>query len=351
MFHWTKFVMMASLGASLWPGLVRAQHLEVKGNASVATGDKAAGLAVGLPPADRQAKVHIKATGYFLGENADGTSQGADIPLLLQPENSSTAFGFLNPHGRQAFALNLEADDGTTTGRGMPVFYDKFDGIWHPSFYLRNGSVGIGRTPEYSLDVSGDIRANGWIRTNGSAGWYSQTYGGGWWMYDEFWMRTYNEKSIWTGAGYLGSNGGLTIGYGGAPPPWAGAAFAGSVGIGTREPAHQLDVYGDIGVRGVDAIRLDGTNAHLFPWSTGYADRTVHVGAGAVTNLQVHGTVTATAITVEEGVKVYKIVNSRCEGVGGLTVEQTCLACSIGDRLCAGKKYPVDNAYLGKLVN
>ncbi|MGL5098494.1 MAG: tail fiber domain-containing protein, partial [Fusobacteriaceae bacterium] len=42
----------------------------------------------------------------------------------------------------------------------------------------------------------GTIYLNNWIRTSGSTGWYSQTYGGGWYMVDTTWIRTYGSKPI-----------------------------------------------------------------------------------------------------------------------------------------------------------
>lgn len=33
---------------------------------------------------------------------------------------------------------------------------------------------------------------NGWFRSYGQQGWYSQTYGGGWYMTDTRWLRAYN---------------------------------------------------------------------------------------------------------------------------------------------------------------
>ncbi len=41
-----------------------------------------------------------------------------------------------------------------------------------------SGNVGIGTaTPTYTLDTNGDVINNGWYRSRGDSGWYSETYG------------------------------------------------------------------------------------------------------------------------------------------------------------------------------
>lgn len=109
-----------------------------------------------------------------------------------------------------------------------------------------NGRVGIGTTaPAYLLHVAGDVYANGgWFRVSGNQGLYWESWGGGFYMSDATWIRTYNNKNIWTGAGLLGSDGGLTVGYGGATPPVGGAVIAANMGIGTSTPATRLHVLG-----------------------------------------------------------------------------------------------------------
>ena len=63
------------------------------------------------------------------------------------------------------------------------------------TFYTQNGGCA------YKL-------LNGFFRTYGNTGWYSETYGGGWYMIDNVWVRTYGEKSLYTGAGSIYTHGG-----------------------------------------------------------------------------------------------------------------------------------------------
>ncbi|MCW1892434.1 MAG: tail fiber domain-containing protein [Candidatus Uhrbacteria bacterium] len=164
---------------------------------------------------------------------------------------------------------------GTMTNNQAKLFYQSKESAWSSGwkeFILANsaGNVGIGTTaPAYKVDVNGDVIAN-WVRTRGATGWYNETYAGGWYMSDPSWIRSYNAKNVWTSTGLLGSDGGLTIGYGGATPPQptgqAGAIIAGTVGIGTSNPTNgRLDVRstggdavygytpGGTGVRGIAA--------------------------------------------------------------------------------------------------
>ncbi|MFL3632159.1 shufflon system plasmid conjugative transfer pilus tip adhesin PilV [Xanthomonas campestris] len=56
-----------------------------------------------------------------------------------------------------------------------------------------------------------EIYANNWFRTRGNGGWYSEPYGGGFYMSDSAWIRAYNNKNIYTGgevrAGQITSDG------------------------------------------------------------------------------------------------------------------------------------------------
>lgn len=43
-----------------------------------------------------------------------------------------------------------------------------------------------------------DVYSSSWLRTVGQTGWYSESYGGGWYMTDSTWLRAYNNKQIYT---------------------------------------------------------------------------------------------------------------------------------------------------------
>lgn len=45
-----------------------------------------------------------------------------------------------------------------------------------------------------------DVYSNSWLRTVGAAGWYNETYDGGWYMTDSIWLRAYSNKQIYTGS-------------------------------------------------------------------------------------------------------------------------------------------------------
>lgn len=149
---------------------------------------------VGVGTSTPLSRLHSVASGGFGGENADGVSLGNNVPILAQSD--STVLGFLNKDSRQAFAINIEGNAGTKIARGYPVFYDKYDGNWHSSIYLRNGNVGIGTaTPSEKLEVNGNMKLTGRIIQDD---WTSPTLQSEWVVYDS----TYNQPGY-----YMDKNG------------------------------------------------------------------------------------------------------------------------------------------------
>jgi hypothetical protein len=107
-----------------------------------------------------------------------------------------------------------------------------------------SGNLLIGTSTDsgQKLQVNGDSFTNGTIGIGGTNVFYFNTYGGGWYMSDTTYIRTYNDKTIWTGSGYLASQGGLSVGYGGLNPGSQNAIIAGNVGINNTAPVRKLDI-------------------------------------------------------------------------------------------------------------
>jgi hypothetical protein len=117
---------------------------------------------IGIGTTNPLYKLHVVANGGFANENPDGTSQQGSVPIVAQSD--STAFGIINASGRPAFALNIDGNTGAINERGVPTFYDRFDGAWHASIFLKNGNVGIGAVNSGGkLDIKADATtAGGW---------------------------------------------------------------------------------------------------------------------------------------------------------------------------------------------
>lgn len=62
--------------------------------------------------------------------------------------------------------------------------------------------IGGYNNTSYALSTSSFI-CNSWVRSVGSTGWYSQTYGGGIYMTDTTYVRVYNGKRFYASGGYL----------------------------------------------------------------------------------------------------------------------------------------------------
>lgn len=67
-----------------------------------------------------------------------------------------------------------------------------------------------------TTNTTGETYTGGWFRTKGDSGWYNEKWVGGWYMTDPNWVRSYADKSIYTGgtvlAGALQSGGRTTVG-------------------------------------------------------------------------------------------------------------------------------------------
>ena len=250
--------------------------------------------------------------------------------LIIAGGNNPT-IGILDSTGNNPWAITNGGDDLEFSQ--MPALSDGSTGPSTRLTLKAGGNVGIGTgSPSALLEVNGTSQFDGaatfsagpytndWFRVNGSNGIYWSTYGGGWYMTDSTYLRTYNSKGVFAenaaGRGVQGASengdrsgcfgsdcvGGTATTHGvyGNGTTWAGyfsgpVYMSGKVGIGTGSPQTTLDVNGDISVGGIDAIRRDGNNAYLFPFGTGLTNEDVYVGGGTTINLVVDGNAYANA--------------------------------------------------------
>lgn len=123
------------------------------------------------------------------------------------------------------------------------------------------GSWGIGTTnPAYMLHVAGSIIADGWLRTYGARGWYSESYGGGWWMQGNTYIENYGSKRIKISgindyyAVWIAGGGLCCEGYGGTS--WGNGHGALNVGIANNEWQTPLLLAYRVGAGTAGANRL-----------------------------------------------------------------------------------------------
>jgi hypothetical protein len=185
---------------------------------------------VGIGTSTPLYRLHVVAPGGFGPEDSDGLSLAGNVPLIAQ--SNSTAIGVINASGRQAFALNVDYTGGTTNTRGVPSFYDKYDGNWHHCLSLRNGRVGVNTyDPQATLDVNGDISIMGKHALRGN----------------DTWLRLNQDGKFPSGVHTPGVFAPVSLNVGGMSgwgnPGGGNVWVTGSVGIGTT-PGAKLHVAG-----------------------------------------------------------------------------------------------------------
>ena len=126
------------------------------------------------------------------------SSDTSDYRTRLQINHSSGSYTAILP--AKSGTLAMTSDIPTVT-----------------NYYWANVRVSSSSSTSTSPTFSTAYTSN-WFRSNGNTGWRSESYGGGWYMTDNTWIRTYGSKSVYQNTGqirtdgYLVTNGGITIG-------------------------------------------------------------------------------------------------------------------------------------------
>lgn len=147
-------------------------------------------------------------------QSSNGTSYGTNYEVWTAYNSNKdsvnwSAQTFFSSIGLKSRNICIETDNSGNHGGCSSEINN-----WNSRLYLQHksgqhlqmcnggGNVAIGGiSPDYKLNVSGDIRASSWIRTDGATGWYSQSYGGGIYMTDSDMVQVYNNKVLYN-SGY-----------------------------------------------------------------------------------------------------------------------------------------------------
>ena len=165
----------------------------------------------------------ITASGSITGATLKGGKiSGSDIVANTMTANES--YSIYNGDSSQKIlyfdgtSIKLgKMGTGTSIQSGAGFeFFDKTITMYG-SLSLYSGDITTpgkvqGKTLTATADMNTDtIYASNWFRSRGNTGWYSEDYGGGWYMADSDWIRAYNGKGITTTGnmsigGYIQSN-------------------------------------------------------------------------------------------------------------------------------------------------
>lgn len=128
-----------------------------------------------------------------------GNTGYAHTSYYFRPSYSSSGFTEVSLTIQNASASNTPTFTTTHSFNAYGVGYHKY-------------GLGVGRSAPNEGYAGGiyanTILANDWFRSEGNTGWLNQTYKGGWYMSDTYFIRSYGEKSVYIGSGSYRNGGG-----------------------------------------------------------------------------------------------------------------------------------------------
>ncbi|KKW23663.1 MAG: hypothetical protein UY67_C0019G0008 [Candidatus Kaiserbacteria bacterium GW2011_GWA2_52_12] len=168
-------------------------------------------------------------TGYYVDPNSMSNMERVDFSYGYDRNNT----GYYIDLDNRTNLLNLTASGDVRAA----IFYDQNNTGYYvdPSSmsnmervdfsygYDRNNTgyyIDLNNGTNLNYATANDWYANSWFRVNGGGGIYWQAYGGGWYMQDSTWIRSYNGKYLYISAGLdtggasgIACGGGLGGGY------------------------------------------------------------------------------------------------------------------------------------------
>lgn len=105
--------------------------------------------------------------------------------------------------GTPQMYISTQKSDATSYGT-MYLFYTSYNANKSDRPWICSTLNAYGR-----ITTASDIYSQSWVRTVGTTGWYSESYGGGIYMTDSTYVRVYNNKSFYVSGNIL-ATGGIT---------------------------------------------------------------------------------------------------------------------------------------------
>jgi hypothetical protein len=189
------------------------------------------------------------------GINNDSGNNGGDVNVneSLRVSGSITCIQGTCPANS---AVRLTPNLHLNAGPGYAVILNWDNGTTGANQTFRVGN-GQGSDAFY-VYADGQAFTTNWWRSMGNTGWYSQTHGGGWFMTDNTWLRTYGDKAILASGGIAGY-GNSTFGslFGGSPRIYANYDNATGGGIAISDDGGFFDPNDSwIDFRGSTGLRI-----------------------------------------------------------------------------------------------
>jgi hypothetical protein len=248
---------------------------------------------------DVAGQIRSSSGGYVFPDGTTQTTAASGSTVVTAGNVSAGTFGSNTGGGNYAFSGNvgigtsgpvqklsvageITANEGTWGSGGYSFIQDgsQDTGMFSPS----DGVIDFYDNQVHSINISAAGNAtfyagpytNDWFRVNGSGGIVWQSYGGGWYMQDTTWIRSYGSKPVYMSNGFdSGAASGVNCGGG------LGNGYTFDV-CGTANVASNLTVAGNLSVSNkITATTFDpvytigGTNyATYLPGMTGVKEET-----------------------------------------------------------------------------
>lgn len=163
--------------------------------------------------------------------NISGGTYYLDIYNSYTPSGGTVSDQYVIINGSVNIVEAYEPTSTNGDSGGYELTFENINGhvVTRENAWWANIQVQTSASTSTSPTVS-TIYASNWFRSTGATGWYSESYGGGIWMTDSSWIRTYGSKHFYVEGGNF--------------------AVSGNAGIGRTSMSYRLDVQGDSYTRG-----------------------------------------------------------------------------------------------------